>query len=122
MKPLEQPKKQAKVPGRDYSLPVSQPISRASHVPGAQKRAAVVPSLPAITKKPKLSAAYKDIPLSEASRYGTLHDYAFFDKVSEMNCIFIRITSVLNLVGLTVSNYAEAPECIRQFYSLFTPV
>jgi hypothetical protein len=34
-----------------------------------------------VAKKPKLSAPYKDVGFSEAARYGTLHDFAFFDKV-----------------------------------------
>lgn len=37
-------------------------------------------------KKPKISPAYRDVSLSEAGKYGTLNDYAFFDKVRANKC------------------------------------
>lgn len=33
------------------------------------------------TKKHKMSSSCRDVSLAEASKYGTLNDYAFFDKV-----------------------------------------
>lgn len=35
-------------------------------------------------KKHKLSSSCRDVSLSEAGKYGTLNDYAFFDKVSRI--------------------------------------
>lgn len=34
-------------------------------------------------KKVKYTSSFKDVSLAEAGKYGTLNDFAFFDKVSE---------------------------------------
>lgn len=80
---LELNKKTAKVAPRDYSAPVTQPTtSRAAHAQSAPNKRASTAAAHPVSKKPKLAAPYKDISVAEASRYGTLHDYAFFDKVT----------------------------------------
>jgi hypothetical protein len=85
MKPiLEQPKKPVKSvpPPREYIAPMPQPApTRPLHGQTGQKRNATAPAHPISTKKPKLAAPYKDISIAEAARYGTLQEYAFFDKV-----------------------------------------
>lgn len=40
------------------------------------------------TKKHKMSSSCRDVSLAEASKYGTLNDYAFFDKVITTNTLF----------------------------------
>lgn len=42
-------------------------------------------------KKQKISPAYRDVSLSEAGKYGTLNDYAFFDKVSITNMLELTL-------------------------------
>lgn len=39
---------------------------------------------PVPAKKQKLSTSYRDVTLAEAAKYGTLTDFAFFDKVSTL--------------------------------------
>ena len=83
MKPIaDQPKKTIKAIPRDYSAPTTQSIPpRPTAAQQSQKRSAPTTSHIPLCKKPKLNAPYKDVPIAEASKYGTLQDYAFFDKV-----------------------------------------
>jgi len=83
MKPLaEPPKKVVKPTVHDYNSPTIQPTNSRPTLntqPVSKRPSAAAPH--SLAKKPKLSAPYKDVSFSEAARYGTLHDFAFFDKV-----------------------------------------
>lgn len=111
----QQPKKPAKVPQREFTSAQPAP-SRTTHGQ-APKRPAAAPSH-AITKKPKLAAPYKEISIAEAARYGTLHDYAFFDKVNygAFSLIYIsryHFASIFIIINLlTVSLHAETSSSI----------
>lgn len=65
---------------------IERPAHKPSHVPGQLKRS---PTYPPIMhrdapppKKHKMSSC-RDVTLAEAGKYGTLNDYAFFDKVKK---------------------------------------
>ncbi|KAH1014584.1 paired amphipathic helix protein Sin3b [Dendroctonus ponderosae] len=80
-------------------------------------------------KKQKISPAYRDVSLSEAGKYGTLNDYAFFDKVrkalrsSEVYNNFLRCLILFNQEILSKSELLQVitpflgkfPELLRWF-------
>lgn len=51
---------------------------------------------PTPAKKQKLSS-FKDVSLAEAGKYGTLNDFAFFDKVIKVN---LTVCSVINKIRI----------------------
>ncbi|CAG9766340.1 unnamed protein product [Ceutorhynchus assimilis] len=84
------------------------------------------------TKKHKVSPAYRDVTLSEAAKYGTLNDYAFFDKVHKalksqegynmfLRCLvlfnqeIISKTELLQLVSPSLGKYPELLKFFREF-------
>ncbi|CAL1277736.1 unnamed protein product [Larinioides sclopetarius] len=63
------------------SLPVKPPIppnNQSKQIQGVKRPATSAPSPP--MKKPKMTSL-KDVTLTEAGKYGSLNEYAFFDKV-----------------------------------------
>lgn len=80
-------------------------------------------------KKHKLSTSCRDVTLSEAGKYGTLNDYAFFDKVRkamrapEVYNNFLRCLTLFNqeiiskseLNQLVVPFLGKFPELLRWF-------
>ncbi|GFT09089.1 paired amphipathic helix protein Sin3a [Trichonephila clavipes] len=63
------------------SLPVKPPIptnNQSKQIQGIKRPASSAPSPP--IKKPKMTSL-KDVTLTEAGKYGSLNEYAFFDKV-----------------------------------------
>jgi len=85
---LEQSKKISKT-NREFSGPgvTAQPKSTQS----SAKRAAA-PASQTVCKKPKMNYSFKDVSLAEAGKYGTLNEFAFFDKVS--SSFKLQITSL----------------------------
>ncbi|KAG5894786.1 hypothetical protein JTB14_005222 [Gonioctena quinquepunctata] len=80
-------------------------------------------------KKHKLSSTCRDVSLSEASKYGTLNDYAFFDKVrkavrsQEVYNNFLRCLTLFNqeiiskseLIQIVTPFLGKFPELLRWF-------
>ncbi|XP_021968707.1 paired amphipathic helix protein Sin3a isoform X3 [Folsomia candida] len=117
---LELNKKTAKVAPRDYSAPVTQPTtSRAAHAQSAPNKRASTAAAHPVSKKPKLAAPYKDISVAEASRYGTLHDYAFFDKCRTMlkhQSVFDNFIRCLYLFNEEVISRQELLNMVQPFF------
>jgi hypothetical protein len=57
------------------------------------------------TKKHKVTSL-RDVSLAEAGKYGSLNDYAFFDKVSIERAVFLLVNLEIFLcsVGITAEN------------------
>ncbi|CAH1169902.1 unnamed protein product [Phaedon cochleariae] len=86
-------------------------------------------------KKHKLSSSCRDVSLSEAGKYGTLNDYAFFDKVrkavrsQEVYNNFLRCLTLFNqeivskseLVQIVTPFLGKVPELLRWFRDFLGP-
>ncbi|XP_066262316.1 paired amphipathic helix protein Sin3a-like [Euwallacea similis] len=80
-------------------------------------------------KKHKISPAYRDVSLSEAGKYGTLNDYAFFDKVRKalrsqevynnfLRCLVLfnqEIISKTELLQIITPFLGKFPELLKWF-------
>lgn len=78
-RPAEEAKKPAKARQEFPPAPpvVQQPIKPVASAP---KRSIMNSGLPS-AKKVKYTSSFKDVSMAEAGKYGTLNDFAFFDKV-----------------------------------------
>lgn len=125
---LQEPKKPLKPTPREYSAPPAA-TGRGHGGTGTNKRTSTAPTVHAITKKPKLSAPYKDVTLAEAARYGTLHDFSFFDRCRIMlkhphvydnflRCLRIYNEEVISrqeLLAMTTPFFTKNPEMFAWF-------
>ncbi|XP_050306229.1 paired amphipathic helix protein Sin3b [Anthonomus grandis grandis] len=80
-------------------------------------------------KKHKVSPAFRDVSLSEAGKYGTLNDYAFFDKVRKalrsqeiynnfLRCLILfnqEIISKSELLQVVTAFLGKFPELLKWF-------
>ncbi|XP_034946100.1 paired amphipathic helix protein Sin3a isoform X2 [Chelonus insularis] len=88
-----------------------------------------VPHGPPPPKKHKVTASSRDVTIAEAGKYGTLNDYAFFDKVRKalrspevyenfLRCLVLfnqEIVSKSELVQLITPFLGRFPELLRWF-------
>lgn len=91
-------KKQPSKPYRDHMM--DRHVShKPGHVSGQLKRSPPYPSLlhrdAPPPKKHKMTSC-RDVTLAEAGKYGSLNDYAFFDKVS-VNLFYIFVAKSLEM-------------------------
>lgn len=105
---------------------------KSSHQSGPVKRSPPYSSyhrdIPPL-KKPKMSASYRDVSLTEAGKYGTLNDYAFFDKVRKalksqevynnfLRCLILfnqEIISKSELLQIVTPFLGKFPELLKWF-------
>ncbi|XP_057319061.1 paired amphipathic helix protein Sin3a-like isoform X3 [Microplitis mediator] len=104
---------------RSPSFPTSVSTGNSHHVPHG----------PPPLKKHKVAASARDITIAEAGKYGSLNDYAFFDKVRKLlkstevyenflRCLVLynnEIISKSEVVQLVIPFLGRCPELLRWF-------
>ncbi|KAK4884156.1 hypothetical protein RN001_000427 [Aquatica leii] len=118
-------KQPVKQPYRDHLL--ERHISnKSTHISSQIKRSPPYPSLihrdAPPPKKHKLSSSCRDVTLAEATKYGTLNDFAFFDKVRKalkMPDVYNNFLRCLTLFNQEIVSKSELIQLVTPFLGKF---
>ena len=106
------------------SVPTSQPSNNKNNNNNTAIKRPNLSSTPTPAKKPRLAClgTVKDVTLAEAGKYGTLNEYAFFDKVRKAlksQTVYENFLRCLGLFNEEIISRSELVSLVQPFLNKF---